>query len=98
MAGAVRAEPGRAEQPGRHPRGSDALGLSGASPRGGAGGAGPPRGGGGRGPAPRPPAPAAAEQHPCRLLIVVRRQIDAPAPRLDAEVLIGGRLGPGEAV
>jgi glucose-6-phosphate dehydrogenase assembly protein OpcA len=43
-------------------------------------------------------APAAAEQHPCRLLIVVRRQIDAPAPRLDAEVLIGGRLGPGEAV
>ena len=31
-------------------------------------------------------------------LVVVRRQIDAPAPRLDAEVLIGGRLGPGEAV
>ncbi|RBY83010.1 glucose-6-phosphate dehydrogenase [Geodermatophilus sp. TF02-6] len=43
-------------------------------------------------------ATAAAEQHPCRLLIVVRRQIDAPHPRLDAEVLIGGRLGPGEAV
>jgi glucose-6-phosphate dehydrogenase assembly protein OpcA len=43
-------------------------------------------------------ATAAAEQHPCRLLVVVRRQIDAPAPRLDAEVLIGGRLGPGEAV
>ncbi|RFU19376.1 glucose-6-phosphate dehydrogenase assembly protein OpcA [Geodermatophilus marinus] len=43
-------------------------------------------------------ATAAAEQHPCRLLIVVRRQIEAPAPRLDAEVLIGGRLGPGEAV
>nr|WP_239520483.1 glucose-6-phosphate dehydrogenase assembly protein OpcA [Blastococcus saxobsidens] len=40
----------------------------------------------------------AAEMHPCRVLIVVRRQIDAPAPRLDAEVLIGGRLGPGEAV
>jgi glucose-6-phosphate dehydrogenase assembly protein OpcA len=40
----------------------------------------------------------AAEMHPCRLLVVVRRQIDAPAPRLDAEVLIGGRLGPGEAV
>jgi glucose-6-phosphate dehydrogenase assembly protein OpcA len=40
----------------------------------------------------------AAEMHPCRLLIVVRRQIDAPVPRLDAEVLIGGRLGPGEAV
>lgn len=43
-------------------------------------------------------AAAAAELHPCRLLVVVRRQIDAPAPRLDAEVLIGGRLGPGEAV
>jgi glucose-6-phosphate dehydrogenase assembly protein OpcA len=40
----------------------------------------------------------AAEAHPCRLLIVVRRQLEAPAPRLDAEVLIGGRLGPGEAV
>ena len=40
----------------------------------------------------------AAEMHPCRILVVVRRQIDAPAPRLDAEVLIGGRLGPGEAV
>ncbi|TYP90567.1 glucose-6-phosphate dehydrogenase assembly protein OpcA [Blastococcus xanthinilyticus] len=40
----------------------------------------------------------AAEMHPCRVLIVVRRQIDAPAPRLDAEVQIGGRLGPGEAV
>src|SRR3712207_8957603 len=26
----------------------------------------------------------AAEMHPCRLVFVVRRQIDAPAPRLDA--------------
>jgi glucose-6-phosphate dehydrogenase assembly protein OpcA len=43
-------------------------------------------------------ATAAAEVHPCRLLIVVRRQIEAPVPRLDAEVLVGGRLGPGEAV
>jgi glucose-6-phosphate dehydrogenase assembly protein OpcA len=43
-------------------------------------------------------ATQAAEAHPCRILVVVRRQIDAPAPRLDAEVLIGGRLGPGEAV
>lgn len=43
-------------------------------------------------------ATAAAEQHPCRIVVVVRRQIDAPMPRLDAEVLIGGRLGPGEAV
>jgi glucose-6-phosphate dehydrogenase assembly protein OpcA len=40
----------------------------------------------------------AAAMHPCRLLVVVRRQIEAPAPRLDAEVVIGGRLGPGEAV
>ncbi|MCK9896413.1 glucose-6-phosphate dehydrogenase assembly protein OpcA [Frankia sp. AgB32] len=43
-------------------------------------------------------ATLAASAHPCRLLIVVRRQIDAPHPRLDAEVSIGGRLGPGEAV
>ncbi|HVX47585.1 MAG TPA: glucose-6-phosphate dehydrogenase assembly protein OpcA [Mycobacteriales bacterium] len=43
-------------------------------------------------------ATMAASHHPCRLLIVVRREIDAPVPRLDAEVLIGGRLGPGEAV
>jgi len=43
-------------------------------------------------------ATVAAEVHPCRLLIVVRRQIESPVPRLDAEVLIGGRLGPGEAV
>jgi glucose-6-phosphate dehydrogenase assembly protein OpcA len=43
-------------------------------------------------------ASAAAEMHPCRLLIVVRRQVEAPVPRLDAEVLVGGRLGPGEAV
>lgn len=43
-------------------------------------------------------ATAAAAAHPCRLLIVVRRQVEAPYPRLDAEVAIGGRLGPGEAV
>ena len=43
-------------------------------------------------------ATRAAAQHPCRLLIVVRRKPDASDPRLDAEVLIGGRLGPGEAV
>lgn len=43
-------------------------------------------------------ATTAASHHPCRLLIVVRREIAAPIPRLDAEVLIGGRLGPGEAV
>src|SRR3712207_9580833 len=39
----------------------------------------------------------AAEMHPCRLLVVVRRQIEAPVPRLDAEVSIGGRLRPGGA-
>lgn len=36
--------------------------------------------------------------HPCRLLVVVRRQVDAKSPRLDAEVQVGGRLGTGEAV
>lgn len=40
----------------------------------------------------------AAARHPMRVLLVIRRQIDAPTPRLDAEVLIGGRLGPGETV
>ncbi len=40
----------------------------------------------------------AAAQHPCRLLLVVRRRPDAPEPRLDAEVSVGGRLGPGEAI
>jgi glucose-6-phosphate dehydrogenase assembly protein OpcA len=43
-------------------------------------------------------ATVAASKHPMRLLMVIRRQVDAPVPRLDAEVLIGGRLGPGEAV
>jgi len=42
-------------------------------------------------------ATIAAQSHPCRLLIVVRRQIDT-ADRLDAEVSVGGRLGPTEAV
>lgn len=39
----------------------------------------------------------AAAMHPCRLLVVVRRQLNADS-RLDAEVQAGGRLGPGEAV
>ncbi len=43
-------------------------------------------------------ATVAASKHPMRTLMVVRRQIDAPVPRLDAEVTMGGRLGPGEAV
>lgn len=43
-------------------------------------------------------ATRAAAEHPCRLLIVVRRRPGATESRLDAEVVIGGRLGPGEAV
>lgn len=40
----------------------------------------------------------AAAHHPMRVLAVIRRQIDAPVPRLDAEVTIGGRYGPVESV
>lgn len=43
-------------------------------------------------------ATIAASKNPMRMLMVIRRQIDAPVPRLDAEVLMGGRLGPGEAI
>lgn len=43
-------------------------------------------------------ATIASSAHPCRVLVVVRRHVEAPSPRLDAEVSIGGRLGPGEAV
>lgn len=44
-------------------------------------------------------ASAASAAHPCRVLVVVRREIlEASHPRLDAEVLIGGRLGPGESI
>ena len=43
-------------------------------------------------------ASVAASLHPMRMLMVIRRQIDAPVPRLDAEVTLGGRLGPGESV
>ncbi|HEY5336161.1 MAG TPA: glucose-6-phosphate dehydrogenase assembly protein OpcA [Mycobacteriales bacterium] len=43
-------------------------------------------------------AKTASSAHPCRVLVVVRGQLDAPVPRLDAEVSIGGRLGPGESV
>ncbi|MGH9299978.1 MAG: glucose-6-phosphate dehydrogenase assembly protein OpcA, partial [Acidimicrobiales bacterium] len=42
-------------------------------------------------------ATIAAQQHPCRLVIVIRRQLDT-TDRLDAEVQVGGRLGPTEAV
>jgi glucose-6-phosphate dehydrogenase assembly protein OpcA len=45
-------------------------------------------------------AATAAASHPCRLLVVVRPDPARPAPetRLDAEIMVGGRLGPGEAV
>ena len=43
-------------------------------------------------------ATIAASHHPMRMIVVIRRQIDAPVPRLDAEVTMGGRLGPGESV
>jgi glucose-6-phosphate dehydrogenase assembly protein OpcA len=40
----------------------------------------------------------AASRHPMRVLMVLRHNIEAPTPRLDAEVSIGGRFGPGETV
>ena len=45
-------------------------------------------------------AATAAAAHPCRLLIVVRTYPTAPTTesRLDAEIVVGGRLGPAEAV
>jgi len=48
-------------------------------------------------------AATAAAMHPCRLLIVVRSTVPvAGTPntdsRLDAEIVVGGRLGPAEAV
>ena len=45
-------------------------------------------------------ATIAAAAHPCRLLIVVRarRRPRARESRLDAEIVVGGRLGPCEAV
>src|SRR5512132_1268704 len=45
----------------------------------------------------REAATQAAAAHPCRLLVVVRRRVDAD-DRLDAEVQVGGRLGANEAV
>lgn len=40
----------------------------------------------------------AASRHPMRVIMVLRHNIEAPVPRLDAEVSIGGRYGPGETV
>lgn len=36
--------------------------------------------------------------HPCRLLVVIRRQPDSAESRLDAEVTVGGYLGASESV
>jgi glucose-6-phosphate dehydrogenase assembly protein OpcA len=43
-------------------------------------------------------ATIAAAAHPCRLLVVVRTEPTRPESRLDAEIVVGGRLGPCEAV
>ena len=43
-------------------------------------------------------ATIAAAAHPCRILIVVRSDITRDVNRLDAEIVVGGRLGPCEAV
>jgi glucose-6-phosphate dehydrogenase assembly protein OpcA len=43
-------------------------------------------------------ATISAAAHPCRLLIVVRDEVTHERSRLDAEVVVGGRLGPCEAV
>lgn len=40
----------------------------------------------------------AASRHPMRVIMIIRHNYEAPVPRLDAEVSIGGRFGPGEAV
>ena len=42
-------------------------------------------------------AATAAAAHPCRLLVVVRRKLEAD-DRLDAEVQVGGQLGANESV
>ncbi|MEV4756193.1 glucose-6-phosphate dehydrogenase assembly protein OpcA [Micromonospora sp. NPDC049559] len=43
-------------------------------------------------------ATIAAAAHPCRLLVVVRSDVEREQNRLDAEIVVGGRLGPCEAV
>jgi glucose-6-phosphate dehydrogenase assembly protein OpcA len=43
-------------------------------------------------------ATIASAAHPCRLLVVVRSDVERERNRLDAEIVVGGRLGPGEAV
>ncbi|WP_319462220.1 glucose-6-phosphate dehydrogenase assembly protein OpcA [Micromonospora sp. RTP1Z1] len=43
-------------------------------------------------------ATIAAAAHPCRIVVVVRSDVDRERNRLDAEIVVGGRLGPCEAV
>jgi glucose-6-phosphate dehydrogenase assembly protein OpcA len=43
-------------------------------------------------------ATIAAAAHPCRLVVVVRSDVERDRSRLDAEIVVGGRLGPCEAV
>lgn len=43
-------------------------------------------------------ATIAAAAHPCRILMVVRSDVLRDSSRLDAEIVVGGRLGPCEAV
>jgi glucose-6-phosphate dehydrogenase assembly protein OpcA len=43
-------------------------------------------------------ATIAAAAHPLRTLLVVRSDVTRDVNRLDAEIVVGGRLGPGEAV
>jgi glucose-6-phosphate dehydrogenase assembly protein OpcA len=40
----------------------------------------------------------ASAAHPCRMIVVVRSEVERERSRLDAEIVVGGRLGPGEAV
>ncbi|SCG64254.1 glucose-6-phosphate dehydrogenase assembly protein OpcA [Micromonospora inositola] len=43
-------------------------------------------------------ATIAAAAHPCRIVVVVRSDVERDRNRLDAEIVVGGRLGPCEAV
>jgi glucose-6-phosphate dehydrogenase assembly protein OpcA len=43
-------------------------------------------------------ATIAAAAHPCRIIIVARYDVKSEQSRLDAEIVVGGRLGPCEAV
>lgn len=43
-------------------------------------------------------ATIAAAAHPCRIIIVARYDVKIEQSRLDAEIIVGGRLGPCEAV